>query len=64
MNNVYRIYASLEKDFEPNEFSELYVSNDIKKAISLFMDKYPTANIMTVERVNYNDEKVFDDVYV
>lgn len=64
MNNIYRIYASIEKNNEPDEFSTIFVCENITSAVSLFLDKFPTAEVMTIERVNYNGEKVFDDVYV
>ena len=62
MNNVYRITGSkyVEEDRYHNEFTVVVIGNDPKAVVSAFLDKFPTAEILTVDRLNYVGEEVFD----
>lgn len=62
MNSVYRIVGSvyMEKDEFHNEFNTIMVGNDIKRVVSAFSDKFPKAEILQIERLNYVGEEVFD----
>ncbi|MEN6551958.1 MAG: hypothetical protein ABFC34_03630 [Methanobacterium sp.] len=61
MNNVYRITGSnLDEDRIHNEFTVVMVGNDIKRVLSSFLDRFPDAEVLMLDRMNYAGEEVFD----
>lgn len=61
MNNVFRICATtLDEDNIPNEFTVVMVGKDVKRVISSFLDRFPDADILEINRLNYAGELVFD----
>lgn len=61
MNNVFRITGStLDEEQIHNEFTVVMVGKDIKLVISSFLDRFPDAEVLEVDRLNYLGELVFD----
>lgn len=62
MVNVYRIVGSVyvEEDQFHNEFTTVVVGTDIKRVTTAYLDKFPKAEILEIQRINYVGEEVFN----
>lgn len=62
MVNVYRITGSVyvEEDRFHNEFTVVAVGDNIKRVMASYLDKFPKAEILEIQRINYVGEEVFN----